>query len=36
MSEIAKEAAELRFLVACLDMHVPGVSQQDVTKALSK
>lgn len=36
MSQLAKEAAEVRFLVACFDMRVPGVSEQVVTKALGQ
>ncbi|MFJ6378345.1 hypothetical protein ACIQH9_21815 [Pseudarthrobacter oxydans] len=36
MSGFTEEAAELRYLVACLDLQVPGVTQQDVAKTLAE
>lgn len=36
MNQFAQEAADLRFLVACFDMRVPGVTEQVVTKALGQ
>ncbi|TQS94360.1 hypothetical protein EU811_00805 [Arthrobacter sp. TS-15] len=36
MSGFTEEAAELRYLMACLDLQVPGVTQQDVAKTLAE